>query len=128
MKTRIGALLALTATLAVACDSGPTAGNLTVDITTPIPNLGAVSFVVTSVEPATIDTVTAACSSCEVFTTRVSTTEVRGVVTGTVVAGPLLTIAVPDTKQLAAYSAQLLEASEPDYELSSVTGMALTVR
>jgi hypothetical protein len=128
MRTKIVALLALAAAFSVACDSGPTAGNLTMDLTTPVPSLGAVSFRVTSVEPATIDTVTAACTSCQVFTTRISTTEVRGVVTGTVVAGPLLRIAVPDTRQAAAYIGQLLEASEPDYELVTVTGMALTVQ
>ena len=120
-------LIPLAVVMAVGCDSGPQAGDLTMQLVSPVEDLGAFSFRITAVEPTMIDTVTAACSGCTVFTSRISGSEMQGVVTGDIGPGAVLRVSVSDTKLPEAYVGQVLEASAPDYELVSVTGMELTI-
>ena len=120
-------LIPLAVVLATGCDSGPQSGDLTVQLVSPVEGLGALSFRITAAEPMMIDTVTAACAGCSAFTTRINEREVRGVVTGDIGPGAVLRISVSDTKVREAYIGQVIEASAPDYELVSITGMELTI-
>ncbi len=120
-------LVPLAVAIVAGCDSGPQAGDLTVQLVSPVEDLGALSFSITATEPTMIDTVTAACAGCTVFTTRISGSEMRGVVTGDIGPGAVLRVSVSDTKVPEAYVGQVLEASAPDYELVAITGMELTI-
>jgi hypothetical protein len=127
MRALRALLIPVAVALVAGCDSGPQAGDLTMHLVSPVEDLGALSFRITAAEPTTIDTVTAACAGCSVFATRISASEMRGVVTGDVGPGAVLRISVTDTKVPQAYLGQVLEASAPDYELVSSTGMQLTI-
>ena len=127
MRKLRAVLFPLAVAMVAGCDSGPQAGDLTVQLVSPVENLGALSFRITAAEPTMIDTVTAACAGCSVFTTRISGSEMRGVVTGDIGPGAVLRVSVLDTKVPEAYVGQVLEASAPDYELVSITGMELTI-
>lgn len=128
MRVRRGIVIGVAAALAVACDSGPKAGELTMELSSPVPALGALSFTVTAAEPTTLDTLTAACGGCRIFTTRLSEREMRGVVTGDFGPGAVARVAVSDVKVPSAYTGQLLEAAAPDYALRSVDQMQLVIR
>jgi hypothetical protein len=116
-----------TLVLVLGCDLGPDPGELTWTLSTSVGNTGGVSFAVTATEPATVDTVTAACSGCQIFTLRVNEREMRGIVVGTIGSGNLLRAAVSDTKTPAAYSARLLEAASTAFEPLSITDFQLTL-
>ena len=120
-------LVPLAVAIVAGCDSGPQAGDLTVQLVSPVEDLGALSFSITATEPTMIDTVTAACAGCTVFTIRISGSEMQGVVTGDIGPGAVLRVSVSDTKVPEAYVGQVLEASAPDYELVPITGMGLTI-
>ncbi len=108
-----------------SCDSGPKAGEITAEIVTPVTELGAASFSARALEPYTIDTVTAACSGCTAYMTRVTEREVRGIVTGRFGGGAVLWVTVSDRGVRDPYSIQLLELAAPDYSLPSVAGSSL---
>ena len=127
MRVLRALLIPLAVAMAAGCDSGSQAGDLTMQLVSPVEDLGALSFTITAAEPTMIDTVTAACVGCSAFTTRISEREVRGVVTGDIGPGAVLRISVSDTKVREAYVGQVVEASAPDYELVSITGMELTI-
>lgn len=109
-----------------SCDGGPSAGDIVFDLATPNQNDGAVLFRITSVAPATIAGVAAECAGCQVFSVAVSDTEVRGVVLGTVVAGPVLRVTVSDRKD-AGYAATVTAVSDRQYDLRSVVGYRLAL-
>jgi hypothetical protein len=118
-------IVALLAGAVLTCDSGPKAGELTVELVTPRLQLGAALFRVTALEPQTIDTVTAACAGCQAFVARVSDREVRGIVTGTFGAGPLFRVGVPDRGAGEAFSFALQQLAAPDFHLVSGAGSSL---
>lgn len=128
MRVLRGALIGVAAVLAVACDSGPKAGEVVMELSSPVADLGAISFTVTAAEPNILDTLTAACAGCRSFTTRLSEREMRGVVTGDFGPGPVVRVSVSDVGARSAYAGQLLEASAPDYALVSVDSMQLVIR
>lgn len=124
---RGGVLTAALAAMAVlgSCDSGPKAGDVTATLATQHSQLGSVMFEVTATTPNTIEGLTAACASCRAFMSRISDTEVRGIVTGPFVAGPLVHVTVSDRKLLEAYSIQILELARTDYGLEALAGSSL---
>jgi hypothetical protein len=127
MRTRIvtvAAVLGLGTALG-SCDSGPKAGEIVAEIVTPVTELGAASFVTRALEPFTIETATAACPGCAVYTTRVTDREIRGIVTGRFGAGPVVRVTVSDRGVRDPYSIQLLELAAPDYSLPTVAGSSL---
>jgi hypothetical protein len=127
MRALCGALIGIAAVLVAACDSGPKVGELVMELSGPAEALGALSFTVTAAEPNTLDTLTAACGGCSIFTTRVSEREMRGVVTGDFGPGPVVRVAVSDVQVRSAYAGQVLEASAPDYSLLSVDALQLVI-
>ena len=124
MKSRLTLGLLLAVLAAGSCDSGPSAGDLVFDLTTPNQDDGAIQFRLTSVAPAAIADVAAECTGCQVFTRAVSDTEVRGVLLGTVVPGPALRVTVSDRKA-AGYAAAIVAVSDRQYGLRSAAGYTL---
>lgn len=125
MTLRLGAAVSVIVAAAVvgSCD-GPSAGDIVFELTTPNQNDGAIQFTITSVAPAAIVDVAAECTGCQVFTVPVSETEVRGVLLGTVVAGPALRVTVSDRKDVG-YAATVLAVSDRQSNLRSVVGYTL---
>lgn len=117
MRRTVGLAVAWAAILVVSCDSGPKAGEVVLELVTPYQDLGAVSFTVVAEEPNVIDTVTAGCSGCEVFTVRASDRQMLGVITGSLQAGPVLRLTVSDVDVPAAYSGRILQAANQAFEL-----------
>src|SRR5690349_8880465 len=98
------ATLGLAALALATCDSGPNAGAITFDLTSPFNSDGAIQFIATATAPDSIVGVTPACSGCQVFIARVSAGAVRGVVTGDITAGPLVHLGVTDVGNPSAYA------------------------
>ncbi len=103
--------------LALACSSGPDAGELVAQFETGAGPLSAVSFTVRAEEPQTIDTLTAACAGCRLFTVRVSGREVRGVLTGSLGSGPAFRLRVSDVDPIGAYGGFVMEATDAAFRL-----------
>ncbi len=125
----VGRVLSVAIALAAlgSCDSGPKSGELTVELVTPHAQLGAASFKVTAVTPASIESVVAGCTGCAVYTARVSDREVRGVVTGRFGPGPVIGVVVSDVGLPDAYAFQLYELAAPDYTLRTLVGSSLRI-
>jgi len=124
---RVGRLAATAAGVAVlfSCDSGPKAGDVTASLATPHQELGSVMFQVTAAAPNTIEGLTAACTGCKAFMSRVSDSEVRGIVTGPFGPGALVHVTVSNTRVPEAYTIQLLELARTDYGLTALSGSTL---
>ncbi|MBI2615065.1 MAG: hypothetical protein HYW52_05215 [Gemmatimonadetes bacterium] len=120
------ALASLASALALSCFDGPTAGEVTLSLVTPNTDDGAVAFMVTVPAPNEITGASAACDGCDVFVAKVSATELRGIVTGDLAAGPVVRLAVsqagPDqvyhVQVLAVASRQFAERAPSRYTLS----------
>ena len=125
--SRAGALgvTAAIAALLVSCDSGPKAGDVTASLATPHQELGSVMFQVTAMAPNTIQGLTAACTGCKAFMSRVSDSEVRGIVTGPFGPGALVHVTVSNRRVPQAYAIQLLEMARTDYGLTALSGSTL---
>lgn len=122
------ALALLTSALALSCFDGPAAGEVTLSLLTPNTDDGAVAFVVTVPAPNEITGASAACSGCELFSTRVSATELRGIVTGDLSAGPLVRVAVSQAGPNQAYLAQLLSVASRQFAVRASGGYTLSVQ
>jgi hypothetical protein len=114
--------------LAAACFDGPSAGEVTLVLSTPNTNDGALSFAVMVAAPNEVTAVSAACDGCEVFYTRVSSTELRGIVTGDLVAGPVVRLAVSQGGPNAPYRVDVLDVANRQFDVVPPTGYALTLQ
>jgi len=125
-------IFAMVAALSVgaACSDNPTsgsarAGTLTLRLTTPHADDGAMTFEVSG-QP--IDSATVANASLRLFTRRESGSTVIGVVVGALANGAVVTLHVPDVGAAAGYSATVLEvADRQDALRASLAGYALDV-
>lgn len=129
MKTRSLAALFAAAALATACDAGepatPLPGELTVSLATPNPADGA--MVVSITGPDAVGSVQPAAAG-NVVRARTAGTTATVAVFGTVAAGPLLRLSVPDVRQAKRYTATVTEAAGLGNVLRpSLTGYVLTV-
>jgi len=125
---RCAALLAAAALLS-ACDAGepatPLPGELTVTLATPNPADGAVLVAVTG--PDAVSAVQAAAAG-NVVRARTQGTTTTVAVFGTVAAGDLLRLSVPDVRQAQHYTATVTEAADLGNHLRpSLAGYALEV-
>jgi hypothetical protein len=126
------AIVAMSAVLltSAACDDDPAgiaplAGAVTLQLTTPHVDDGALLFDVTG---PPIDSVTAASSSLSVFTRTVDDSVLVGLVAGGVVSGPLVVLHVRDISAAAAYSARIAEVADHESALrASLAGYTLSV-
>ena len=129
---RSGWILALVAALSViaACSNDPVAvvphaGTLTVRLTTPHVDDGALTFTLSG--PA-INNATAANASLRLFTRGSGESTIVGVLVGDLANGAVVTLNVPDVTAAAGYTAQVLEVADRDDALrDSLTGYALAV-
>jgi hypothetical protein len=112
---------------AAACAAGPEAGDLTFDLATPNQDDGAIQFVITATPPEGVVTVRAACTGCRVFTAALNDTEIRGVLTGTVVPGAALSVTVTDMRKTELYAAQVVAVATRAYALRTAEGYALSI-
>ncbi|MEX0691946.1 MAG: hypothetical protein WD934_05105 [Gemmatimonadales bacterium] len=117
----------MTVVVLATCDSGPQAGELVIALASPNQQDGAVAFTLTAAEPNTIASLTAGCTGCQVWMTRVNDAQVRAIVTGSIVPGTLVRATVSDVKQPDQYSASLQQVAARSYELRGLSGYSLTV-
>jgi len=116
-------------TLLIACGSdstGPTAGTLTVSLTTPNSGLDGAAIVLLSA-PAVPGSVTPA-AGLTLWGGPVTTATQTIALTGTLSAGTILTLQVDDTKRVGQYSATLRQvAATTGFALRPLAGYSLTV-
>lgn len=127
MRRRLGRCLAGLLLALASCD-GPSAGEVTLVLTTPNADDGAISFVVTVAAPNEVTGAAAVCEGCEVFYTKVSRTELRGIVTGNVVAGPLVRLAITHGGPTEAYRLDVLEVANRQFDVVPPAGYTLTAQ
>lgn len=114
--------------LALGSCSGPVAGDLTVSLVTPNSDDGAVLVKVTASASNEVTAASAACSGCRIFLEKLSPTELRAVITGPVVAGPLLRVSVTDTRSPSGYTVQVQQVASRTYQVRSTSPYSLTVQ
>ena len=125
-------IFALVTTLSVsaACSNDPVAvvphaGTLTLRLTTPHVDDGALTFTLSG---PPINNVTAANASLRLFTRGSGDATIIGVLVGDLATGAVVTLNVPDVTAAAGYAAQVLEVADRDDALrASLTGYALAV-
>lgn len=121
-------VVTLAGLLAAGCFDGPTAGEVTLVLGTPNTNDGAVAFVVMVPAPNEVTGASPACDGCDVFYTRVSGTELRGIVTGDLVPGPVVRVAVAQGGPNQAYRVDVLEVANRQFALVPPLGYTLTTQ
>lgn len=129
--SRLRWIFALSAALlaGAACSDdpigAPRGGTLTLRLTTPHADDGAVMF---DVSGPSIDSALAAGSLLRLFTRRVDGSTVAGVVVGVVSNDAVVTLQVADTGRAAEYTARVLDVADRQNALrASLAGYALTV-
>jgi hypothetical protein len=129
---RSGWTLALVAALSVsaACSNDPVAivphaGTLTLRLTTPHVDDGALTFTLSG---PPINNVNAANASLRLYTRGSGESTIVGVLVGDLATGAVVTLYVPDVTAAAGYGAQVLEVADRNDALrASLTGYALAV-
>ncbi len=102
----------LTVALVLACDgngTGPTPGSLTVSFTTP--NSGADGAVMLRLTAPAVPAAVSAGAGLTLWGGPVTGTTATIALTGTLATGPILTLQVPDTRQVGQYSVTLLQVA-----------------
>jgi hypothetical protein len=121
-------LVLLVAVLAfLGCETRQS-GELVYSLDTPNGDDGAIQFSIQATPGYEILEVTTSCSSCELFTRRVSALHVSAVVTGPMGSGPLLRVMVSDIETPRVYTAQIVQVSSTAYTLRSTVGYSLNLR
>ncbi len=110
------------------CFDGPTAGDITLVLSTPNADDGAISFIVTTARPNEILGAEALCSGCSVFLSRVGATQLRGAVVGEVTGGPLVRLQVSNAGPNQAYRTDVLEVASRTFDPRSPAAYRLAVQ
>jgi len=124
MSSRL--VLAVVLGAALACDTGPTGGLLTVNLTTPNSG-GDRAMLLTVTGPAALAGANAAGQLRLFAASPPFGTTNRFVLTGTLATGAILTIGVADVGKGAAYSATIQQVAAPNYQLRTLTGYSLKI-
>jgi hypothetical protein len=124
---RRAALLLAVGLAALACD-GPTAGEVSLVLTTPNQDDGAISFTVQASAPNEITGVSATCDGCQAFTYAISATEVRAIITGNISAGPIARVSVLNGAPNQAYRVTVREVAGRQFDARSGAGYTLSVQ
>ena len=124
------AFAAAAVALVVACkgdSTGPVAGTLTVNLTTP--NSGSDGVVMLVLTSPVAPTSVSAASGLLLWGGPVTATSAKLVLTGTLTTGPILTLAVADINQVGQYSVSLQQVapSTPTLPLRALTGDSAAV-
>lgn len=115
----------------LACGGGgsepnePLPGVLTVSLTTP--NADDAALLLTLTGPAAPSAVTAADPALRVFLAGPPGPATSLVVTGAMTDGAILTLQVPDVRQVKEYTATLVEVASTTYQVRPLTGYRLRV-
>lgn len=125
----IGVALAAVAVVAVGTrcgdSSGPTAGVLQVQLSTPNPGAdGAIILTVTG--PAPLTSVTSPLAGGRAFTDSLGTTT-RIIVTGPLVNGTIAAVGVANVGQVGSYRASIQQIAAADYTLRPLGGYTLSL-
>jgi len=126
MRWRLPLILLASAWM-LACDSGPTPGDLTVSLETPGLNDGAILFQVEAAPGEAITGITALCDGCKVFTYSESDASVYAAVTGRLSSGPLVTVSVTDVGAAELLTFTVLQTAGLDRSTRPTTGYLLFV-
>ena len=127
---RWAVMLVAALSVSAACADEPLGGNaqartLSLRLATPHADDGAMLFAVSG---PPIDSATAGNASLQLFTRRVGSATMVGVVVGELANGAVVTLQVPDVGAAAGYSARVLEiADRQDALRASLTGYTLAV-
>lgn len=127
MKRLLGLGMLAVAALALGSCSGPVAGDLTVTLVTPNSDDGAILVRVTASASKEVTGATVVCGGCKIFKEQPSATELVAVVTGNLVAGPLVRVSVTDTKSPKSYTVQVQQVASRTYQVRSLSGYSLTI-
>jgi hypothetical protein len=111
----------------MGCIQEPTPRELTLSLSTPNSDDGAVRFTVSTVAPNRIVAATAVCEGCKAFYYEVSEVEFRVIVTGPLKPGPVAKLLVSDAAPVGAYRVDVLEVAARDFQPRSRTGYAVVV-
>jgi hypothetical protein len=106
----------------------PVAGELTVNLTTPNSDDGAILVRITGTGGQVVTGASASCSGCRLFSGAVSDTELRAVITGSIGAGAIARVSVSDVNQPGAYSVQILDVASRTYVKRAITGYSLALQ
>lgn len=131
MRRHLGAtaVIALAALLvAGGCTTAPVAGELSVNLATPNADDGAILVRITGSGAAVVTGATAACTGCRIFAAKVSDTELKVVITGTIAAGAVARVSVSDVNTPASYGVQILDVASRTYVKRATTGYSLTLQ
>ena len=120
----VALLVLLGATLTCRDGTGPVAGVLKVDLTTPNSG-GDGAILLTVTGPAALTSATPG-TGLRLFAQRLGTTT-RFALTGTLAQGTILTIGVPNLGQASQYVATVQSVAARSYDLRSIAGYSLTV-
>jgi len=128
MTRRRIALIAVLALAGWSCgEPGPVAGELTFNLTTPNTDDGAVQIAVSTVAPNMLTSVAAACGGCKAFTAKVSDTQYRAVITGTIGAGAVVRVGVSDVGPRTSYSGQVVAVASRTFVVRSAAAYTLVL-
>ena len=108
-----------------ACLDAPTAGEVSVELTTPNTDDGALLFVVHAAAPTELTGATGACQGCQVFVHAVSATEFRVIVTGPLVTGAIVRLQVANAAPTTALRVEVRAVARRDYRTRSASGYSL---
>jgi hypothetical protein len=126
-RRELGPAMLVGAALALGSCAGPVAGDLTVSLVTPNSADGALRGSVTASESQELTGAAVACSGCQMFKEQPSATQIVAVVTGDVVAGPLVRVSVTDTKAPSSYTVRIQQVASRTYQVRSTNGYSLTI-
>ena len=114
--------------LVASCKEGPIVGEFNVVLTTPNSDDGAIQFIATATDPKTITSATAVCTGCKLFLVKISETQYKGVLTGPILAGPVFSVGVSDSKATSSYGVTVQAVSNRQHVTrGSVTGYSFAL-
>jgi hypothetical protein len=114
MKRLSIGLLAVVFAAGLSCDGGPTAGELDIHFSSPTNDDSAIRFVVTAKSPEVLEEVSAACAGCQVFTRKVSDSEIRVILLGSLATGTVARVMVSNSRAVDSYTLTLQEVAGSD--------------
>jgi hypothetical protein len=104
---------------------GPTPGELTIELTTPNTDDGAIKLTISG--PEALTSITSDSPDIRVFRTGALGASNTVVITGTLTDGPVLRIGVADTRDDEDYTATVVSVASTGYAVRAVTGYEFAV-
>jgi hypothetical protein len=121
------ALVLAAAAGALTCGSEPTAGELVGSLETQRTDAEAVRFVIHATPPNEVESVTAACNQCQIHQSLDGPNELRGIVVGSIGAGPAFRALVNDIDAVSGYQVEVIEVADGAYVLLPIGDFRITM-